>query len=165
MAYIDEQTDKLIFKGIRSEKQKLFIQYYCNPDSDTFDNGTQSYLKAYDGNNENVAAVEAHKLLTKVIIKTSIDNYKVYLHDIVGFQLDWLDINLRNLYYRTKEEKNRRNELAVLKTIGDRIGAFVDTKEDSKGITVPMGPEDEKLCGQIMEQIMARKKRQQIKKA
>jgi phage terminase small subunit len=164
MAYIDEETAKLIFKGIRSEKQRLFIQYYCNPESPTFDNGTQSYIKAYDSKKENVAAVEAHRLLSRETFKVAIDSYRAYLHEYIGFELDWLDINLRNLYYRSKTAANERTELAVLKAIGDRIGAFQDQHEDAKGITVPLTPDEERICNKVMEQIITAKKLKNMKK-
>lgn len=162
MSYIDDKTDKLIFKGVRSAKQKLFIQLYCNPESQTFDNGTQSYMRAYDGSNPNVAAVESHCLLTKDHIKTAVEKYKAYLHELVGFELDWLDSNLRNLFYRIKG-KQEQLELRILKTIGDRIGAFDDQHESSQGITVPLTKDDEKLCGIVMQAI-ADKNRSRLKK-
>jgi hypothetical protein len=164
MAFIDDKTDKLIFKGVRSEKQKLFIQLYCHPESDTFDNGTQSYKKAYDGSNDNVAAVESHRLLTKDNVKDSIERYKAYLHELIGFELDWLDANLRNLFYRVRGSViNGQLELRVLRTIGDRIGAFEDQHESSQGITVPLTKDDEKLCNIVMNAI-ADKNRSKIKK-
>jgi hypothetical protein len=163
MAYIDEETAKTIFKGIRSEKQRLFIQYYCNPESHTFDNATQSYKKAYNGDNDNVAAVESHRFLARKSFKTAIESYKSYLHETIGFELDWLDINLRNLYYRVKDNQNTSEEIRVLKTIGDRIGAFTDVHESSQGHNVPMTQEDEKLCNVVMQAI-ADKNRAKIKK-
>jgi hypothetical protein len=163
MAYIDEKTAKAIFKGIRSEKQKLFIQLYCHPESPTFDNGTQSYKKAYNGDNDNVAAVESHRLLARESFREAIESYKSYLHETVGFELDWLDINLRNLYYRSKSTNQEQLELRVLKTIGERIGAFTDVHESSQGITVPLSKEDEKLCNIVMNAI-ADKNRGKIKK-
>jgi hypothetical protein len=136
----------------------LFIQYYCNPESEYFDNGTKAYQKAYDGDNDNVAAVQAHRLLASKKIKVAIVSYKAYLHEAIGFELDWLDINLRNLYYRAKNDvlHGGQLELRVLKAIGDRIGAFTDTHESSQGINVPMSKEDEKLCNQVMNAIADR---------
>ena len=162
---IDDKTDKLIFKGIRSAKQRLFIELYCNPESESYDNGCQSYLKAYNSDNSNVGAVEAHRLLGKENVQNAISSYKAYIADQNGFELNWLDNNLRNLYYKVKGFDMPQMELKVLKTIGDRIGAFTDTKEDSKGIVVEMTPEKEKLVNKVFEEIMAEEKRKQIKKA
>ena len=163
---IDNKTDKLIFKGIRSAKQRLFVELYCNPESETYDNGRQSYMKAYNGKNGNVASVESHRLLSKENIQNACSAYKAYIHDINGFELSWLDNNLRNLYYKVKNCVNPDNamELRVLKTIGDRIGAFVDVKVDNKGKTVEMTEQEEKLAGRIMQELMADTKRQAIKK-
>ena len=169
MAFIDDKTEKLIFKGIRSAKMILFIQFYCNPESPTFDNGTQSYIKVYDTDNLNTGAVESHRMLNRQDIRECIERYKLHLYDNVGFELDWLDINLRDLHRRIKESNllgsGNREELAVLKVIGDRIGAYTDTKEDSKGITVPLTPDEERITNMVMNEIMAEKKRKEIKKA
>lgn len=162
--FIDEETDKVIFKGMRSQRQKRFVMYYCNPESESYDNGCQSYMRAYGSKNTNVSAVESHGLLHKKLIKEAIERYKLYLHDMVGFELDWLDIQLRSLHARAKISEQGQLELRTLKAIGDRIGAFVDTKEGTKGITVEMTKEEEKLCNLVMEQLITAKKRDKLHK-
>jgi hypothetical protein len=162
MSNIDEQTTKLIFKGVRSQKQVLFIINYCNPESDTFDNGKQSYKKAYNSDNDNVSAVEAHGLLVKKTVIAAIGRYKAYLHDVIGFELDWLDSSLRSLFYRVKGKQSQL-ELRVLKTIGERIGAFTDVHETSQGITVKMTKSEEKLCNVLMTAIADEKRKKSNK--
>jgi hypothetical protein len=156
--FIDEETDKAIFKGLRSMRQKRFIMYYCHPESESYDNGCQSYMRAYGSKNTNVSAVESHGLLHKKLIKEAIERYKLYLHDCIAFDLDWLDIELRSLHTRAKVSGQGQLELRTLKAIGDRIGAYTDTKEGTKGITVQMTQEEEKLCNKLMEQLITAKK-------
>lgn len=155
---MDTKTEELIFKGIRSQKQRMFILLYCNPESPSYDNGTQSYLKAYDSDNTNVGAVESHGLLNKPHIIKSIERYRAYIHENNGFELDWLDDNLRNLYYKVKNDGLSREELSVLKTIGDRIGAFKDQAENKEGVFIPLTAEQEKLASQVIKAIMDEEK-------
>ncbi len=159
---IDDKTDKLIFKGIRSQKQRLFIELYCNPESESYDNGSQSYLKAYNSKNTNVSAVEAHRLLQSENIQNSMTLYKAYIADQNMFELGWLDNNLRNLYYRVKNDitGDDKTELAILKTIGNRIGAFVDVKQDNVGKTVELSPEQEQNMNRVMQELMDAVKRE-----
>jgi len=133
---LEPETSKAIFKGIRSQKQQMFILLYCNPESQTYDNGTQSYCKAYNTDNDNVGNVEAHTLLAKPHVIAAIGRYRAYLAEKNVFDLAWLDANLRNLYYKVKGAT--KEELAVLKTIGDRIGAFKDQNEDKAGMFIPL---------------------------
>ena len=159
---MDIETSKLIFKGIRSKKQEAFIVLYCNPESPSYDNGTQSYMKAYDTDNTNVAAVEAHTLLTKPHVIKAVERYRAYIAEKNVFDLAWLDANLRNLYYKVKD--STKEELAVLKTIGDRIGAFKDQSEDKAGMFIPLTAEQEKYANQYIRAIMDKEKEDQIKR-
>jgi hypothetical protein len=165
MTYIiDEATDKLVFGGVKSQKQKMFIVSYCHPATDTYDNATQSYAGTYKSKNLNVAAVEAHRTLNLPYIQEAIRKYRDYLSEQIGFRLDWLDSHLRELWSKTNEAGAMKTELSVLKAIGDRIGAFKDNTQASQGINVEMSPEKEKMCNRIMAELMAEEKRNQIKK-
>jgi hypothetical protein len=158
---IDDKTDKLIFEGVRSQKQKLCIMLYLNPESETYDNATKSYMLAYDTKNTNVAAVQAHRMFNKEHIIKAMDRYKSYIHEKNGFELDWLDSNLRNLYYKVKNEGiDLKLELQTLKIIGDRIGAFKDAAPNNVGKFVELTPEQEQVAGRVMDEIMAIQKRQ-----
>lgn len=157
---MDIETEKLIFKGIRSKKQQTFILLYCNPESDTYDNGTQSYSKAYNSDNLNVCSVEAHTLLAKPHVIAAIDRYRAYISEKNAFDLAWLDTNLRNLYYKVQGET--KEELAVLKTIGDRIGAFKDQNEDKSGMLIPLTAAQEQVANKVIKAIMDEKKKDQI---
>lgn len=159
----DDRLDKVIFKDIKSNKQKMFIQFYCNPESHTYDNGTQSYKRSYSSNDDNTCAVEAHRLLNKPKIQEAISAYRAYIHEMNAFELDWLDNNLRNLYYKAQEDKDINAQHRILKTIGDRIGAFNDMKPNT-GKSVPMTPEEEWIASQVMREIMAETQRNKIKK-
>jgi phage terminase small subunit len=53
--------------------QKQFIINYCNPDSPTFGNGTQSYLKAYPNASYATAMREAYRNLRKPHILKEIE--------------------------------------------------------------------------------------------
>jgi hypothetical protein len=66
-----------------TEKEKLFLKYYNNPDNrETFGNGTKSVLAAYSCKNENAAAVYAVKILRK-------DKVKRYMAELnTKFELD-----------------------------------------------------------------------------
>jgi len=160
---IEDRLEKVIFKDISSNKQKMFIQFYCNPESDTYDNGTQSYKKSYTSNNDNVCAVEAHRLLGNPKIQEAISSYRAYIHEQNAFELDWLDNNLRNVYYKAQEDNDINAQHRILKTIGDRIGAFNDMKPNT-GKQVPMTPEEEKIAALVMQEIMAESMRNKIKK-
>ena len=161
---IDEATDKLVFGGVKSEKQKMFIVSFCHPESETYDNATQSYSVVYKTKNLNAAAVEAHRTLNIPYIQEAMRKYRDYIYEQVGFRLDWLDVHLRELWEATHIAGAMKTELSVLKAIGDRMGAFKDTVQGSKGITVEMSPEKEKHCNRIMNELMAEEKRNQIKK-
>jgi hypothetical protein len=139
----------------------LFIIYYCNPESETFDNGLQSYKKAYSSKNDNVCAVEAHSLLSQDKIQEAIDRYRVYIHEKNGFELDWLDNHLKNLFYRVLG-KDDKIELATLKTIGNRLGAFKDAIADTSGKVVEMSPETEKLANKLFADLIAEQKKSGI---
>jgi len=155
--------DKVIFKDIKSNKQKMFIQYYCNPESSTYDNGTQSYKRSYTSNDDNVCAVEAHRLLSNPKIQDAISCYRAYIHEQNAFELDWLDNNLRNLYYRAIESEDINAQHRILRTIGDRIGAFSDVKP-AEGKMIPMTEEQMKIATRVMQDIMAESNRNKIKK-
>ncbi len=159
---MDIKTEELIFKGVRSQKQRMFILLYCNPESPSYDNGCQSYLKAYNGDNDNVAAVEAHTLLNKPHVIKAIERYRAYIAEKNVFDLAWLDTNLRNLYNKVKDESTKE-QLSVLKTIGDRIGAFKDQSEDKAGMFIPLTAEQEKLANQVIKSIMDEEKRKAIR--
>ena len=160
---MDTQTSDMIFKGVRSKKQIMFVMLYCNPESPSYDNGTQSYMKAYNTDNTNVSAVESHTILNKPHVIKAIQRYRDYLHEIVGFELDWLDTHLRNLHNRV-QGTNDKTELAVLKTIGERIGAFKDQTESKDGMFIPLTADEEQLANSVIKSIMDKKKREQIKK-
>ena len=160
---IDEQTDKLVFSGCKSEKQKMFIVAFCHPAVDTYDNATQAYAITYKSKNLNVAAVEAHRTLNLPYVQEAIRKYRDFLSEQIGFRLDWLDVHLRELWDATHRAGAMKTELSVLKAIGDRIGAFKDTVQGSQGINVEMSPEKEKLCNRIMAELMAEEKRNRIK--
>jgi len=161
---VEDADFKLIFAGIRNMKMKQFIMAYTNPESSTYDNGSGSYRAVYKTDNINVASVEAHTMLAKPHVQEAMGRYRAYIHETHGFELDWLDNNLRNLYYKVKQNNCTREELSVLKSIGDRIGAFSDTKQNSKGLTVDMTPEQEKMCGRIAQELLAEDQRTKIKK-
>lgn len=55
-------------------KQSLFIQYYTDPNSDTYGNKTRSYMKAYGTESYNGAATEAVRTLQKPKIHAWIDD-------------------------------------------------------------------------------------------
>ena len=54
-------------------KQSLFVNYYTDPNSDTYGNKTRSYLKAYGNNSYSAASSSAIATLEKPRIKTWID--------------------------------------------------------------------------------------------
>ena len=56
-----------------SIKQKEFINNYTNPNSETYDNGTKSVMKAYNTTNENSAGAMATHLLGSNKIQKEID--------------------------------------------------------------------------------------------
>lgn len=161
---MDTKTSDLIFKGVRSQKMTMFIMFYCNPESPTFDNGTQSYLKAYNGSNENVAAVEAHTLLNKPHVIKAIERYRAYIHEVNGFNLDWLDSQLKRLFNKVVGYDDDKTTLAILKTIGNRIGAFEDQTADKAGVFIPLTADQEKLANQVIKAIMDKEKKDQIKR-
>jgi len=162
---MEAKDEKIIFEGVRSLKQRQFIISYCNPESPTFDNGAGSYKEAYGTKNSNVAAVEAHNLLEKEHIQEAMDRYRAFIHEQQGFALDWLDANLKNLFYRTKQQNDVQAELRTLKAIGDRIGAFKEQKPDSAGKNIPLTAEQEKMIPQIIAELQAEELRNKIKKA
>jgi hypothetical protein len=95
-------------------------------------------------------------MLDKKNIKNSVIAYRAYIYEQNGFELSWLDANLRNLYYKVKNSGNmEQTELRILKTIGDRIGAFTDTTEVQVGKTVPMTPEQERACNKVFADYLA----------
>ncbi len=160
---MDIETSQAIFKGIRSKKQEAFIVLYCNPESPSFDNGCQSYIKAYNQDNTNVAAVEAHTLLNKPHVIKAIERYRAYIHEVQGFQLDWLDAQLKRLFNKVTKLDDDKQTLAILKTIGDRIGAFKDQAEDKAGIFMPLTAEQEIIANQVIKEIMNKKRTEQAK--
>lgn len=160
---MDKQITEKVFKGIRSQKQIMFILFYCNPESISYDNGSESYFRAYNSKNHNVSAVEAHKLLGQDKIQKSMDLYRAYIHEMNGFQLDWLDNHLRNLYYKVQNDDDSPMELRILKTIGDRIGAFQDQHTDNVGKMVEMTPDQEKLANKVFNDYIAAIKRDAFK--
>jgi hypothetical protein len=121
-------------------------------------------MKAYDTDNTNVAAVEAHTILNKPHVIKAIARYRAYIAEIDEFKLDWLDANLRNLYYKVKNDGLSKEELSVLKTIGDRIGAFKDQSEDKAGIFIPLTAKQEKLANQVIQKLMDEEKREALRK-
>lgn len=161
---IDEATDKLVFGGLKSEKQKMWIVAFCLPESPTYDNATQSYMAVYQSKNANVAAVESHRMRNLPYVQEAMRKYRDYIHEMIGFRLDWLDTRLKELWKLTHTAGAMKTELSTLKIIGERIGAFKDQNQGSKGITIEMSPEKEKMCNRILDELMAEEKRSQIKK-
>lgn len=151
---LDKELEKIIFETVRSQKQKAFIIQYCNPESETYDNGTQSYLKCYNTIDNNVAAVEAHRLLSHEYIQEAISRYRAYLYEQNEFDLNWLDTNLRGIYYKAVKAGDDKLAHAILKTIGNRLAAFKVDQPDNTGYFIPLTPDEEKIAGRVINEIM-----------
>lgn len=85
-------------------KQMEFCQYYI------YDwNATRAYMKAYDTDNNNMAAVEAHKLLRKPNIKEYIEHLQTQLEKIANIsRLKVLKEHIKIAFSDTEEEEKIR---------------------------------------------------------
>lgn len=55
-------------------KQASFIEYYCNPGSDTYNNATQSMIKA--GYSDNYCNRHVNQVVSNSVVKQAISEYK-----------------------------------------------------------------------------------------
>ena len=107
-----------------SPKQREFIEYYADPTSETFGNGSSSAIKA--GYKAHTARITASKLLTKANIQDAITEFRAEKKRKNEITIEWLDEQLIYQYELSDKAFDRTNAKGLLQLIGQRKGAFTE---------------------------------------
>lgn len=117
-------------------KQLRFCQAYANPKSETFANGSESYVAAGYKDCKS-KRINASKLLTKPNIKAEIQRIKAESEQEMEISRHWLTQSLIDYHSRCKAAGDRTNEAKALHLIGQGIDYYgsretVTTIEDTR---------------------------------
>ena len=131
-------------------KHLAFIDYYCNPSSDTYANATKAYLKAGYQDNKGTDA-SACKLLAKPDIQKAIkeanDKYKAKRDEKAEFTEAFVRQQMLNILESCKDDEgkvvDRTNANAIVRTMGQHKAMLTD-KIQSETVDTPELTDDEK---------------------
>ena len=97
--------------------QSAFIPLFCDPGSETYNNGKQSAISA--GFSRKTAHHSMHQILGNIGVKTAIRQYKAKIAEILVVDRDYLINKTQKI---VEFSKNERNILTALSLLGDFTG-------------------------------------------
>ena len=123
------------------QKQKLFCKYYGTV-GETFQNATQSYIKA--GYSQNGAKENASTLLKKDSIKQELD--RIAIESALSYNItpDWVKDQCYICYDRAKQAGDWPSARAFLDLAGKCVGAYTSKAVDNTIELEPTEPEQRK---------------------
>lgn len=110
--------------------KRVVAQSFVDPDSSTFLNQTQSYLKAHPHSSEPAARVSGHRVLTDANVRLAVDEAL----QAQGITKEWGE---QKLVKYVEEEEKQSNYGSAAKIVMDcmKLGGHVVERQEVKDIT------------------------------
>lgn len=110
-------------------KQSSFVQYYADPASETYNNATQSAIKA--NYSKKTAKQIGQNNLTKIDIKNAIAEFKAKIAEKIEITREWVIEKLKEVI--TNPDRNT-DKVAALRELSDIMGFHRELAENPENV-------------------------------